>query len=243
MKLKESIATQSGWPLAVETRATTDRLELVFESPLPKRCLLHWGVRRAAAKEWEIPPAACWPADTKAAGKNAVQSPFLKPAEGSQLVIRLTQQSDFKSLDFVLYFPDEKRWDNNHGRDYHIQLAEPRQSQAPAPEPPPAQPQPATVALLDTLHAQIGDCKVTFERTFQIQGQGELAALVSQNGDQCRLSLLSNIPGNLLLHWGIARNSPREWLLPPESMRSPETVLWQEHTAQTPFSGSIALQY
>ena len=47
---------------------------------------------------------------------------------------------------------------------------------------------------------------------------------------------MSDIPGNLLLHWGIARRSPHEWLLPPETMRSPDTVLWQEHTAQTPFA-------
>lgn len=220
MKLKETIATQSGWPLSVETRATPDRLEVVFESALPKPCLLHWGVRRAAEKEWQVPPQSIWPAETRAAGKNAVESPFLRPAGGSQLVIRLAQRPDFKSLDFVLYFPDEKRWDNNHGRDYQILLTEPA---------------PSAISPLETLHAQTGDGKVAFERAFQIEGQGQLAAVVARSEGRCRVSLLSDIPGSLVLHWGIARHSPREWLLPPESMRSPETVLWQEHTAQTPF--------
>ena len=236
MKFKDTIATQSGWPLAVETRASRDCVEVVFAFPSPKACVLHWGVRRATEKNWQIPPQSCWPAETKPAGKNAVESPFRKLAGGSELMIRCTPRTEFASLDFVLYFPAENRWDNNHGRDYHLRL---RESLPPEPslnEPLSAKPAPSVVSPLETLHAQIGGAQVMFERAFQIQGQGELAAVVARHGDRCRVSLLSDIPGNLVLHWGIARHSPREWLLPPESLRSPTTVLWQEHTAQTPFT-------
>lgn len=230
MKTKEAIATQSGLPLLVETSATGNQLEAVLKLATPKRCLLHWGVRRAAEQEWEIPPAACWPVETKAAGTHAVQSPFEKENGGRNLVVRLDRPADYASLDFVLYFPDENRWDNNHGRDYQIHLTPPVQ---------------AVLSPLETLHAQTGGGEVVFERAFQIEGQGQLAVVVMKNGERCRVSLLSDIPGNLLLHWGIARHSPHEWLKPPAAMLGPDTVLWQEHTAQTPFvwrEGFNALQ-
>ena len=232
MKVKETIATQSGWPLSVETTVTTGQLEVSFAAAKPKPCLLHWGVRRAAEKEWQIPPPSAWPAETKTAGNHAVQSPFLKQDGGSQLVIQLAQPVDFASLDFVLYFPEEKRWDNNQGRNYQIPLPAPGSG-------PVTVPGPATVLPLEALHAhiaQMGGSEVAFERAFPIEGRGQLAAVVARRGDRCRVSLLSDIPGNLVLHWGIARRSPHEWLMPPESMRGPDTVLWQEHTAQTPFA-------
>jgi alpha-glucan,water dikinase len=224
MKSQETIATQSGWPLSVETRATNGCLEVIFESAPPKPCVLHWGVRRATEKEWQIPPQSSWPAETQAAGKNAVQSPFPKPGAASPLVIRLAPQADFVSLDFVLFFPGEKRWDNNRGRNYRIPLTESA---------------PSAVSPLEALQAQIGGGEAaerTFERAFEVNGRGQLAAMTTKRGDRYRVSLLSNLPGNLVLHWGIARRSPQEWLLPPESMRGPETVLSQERTAQTPFA-------
>ena len=69
MKIKETIATQSGWPLSVETRAATGRLEVSFESAPPKPCLLHWGVRRAADKEWQMPPQSCLAGGNQNGGK------------------------------------------------------------------------------------------------------------------------------------------------------------------------------
>jgi len=230
MKVKETIATQSGWPLSVEIRATPGHLDVNFEAAKARPCLLHWGVRRAAEKEWQMPPATCWPAETKMAGKNAVQSAFPKQNGGSQLVIQLPQPTDFASLDFVLYFPEEKRWDNNQGRNYQIPLTPP----APGPAP-----EPANISLLEALHARVAQSsgsEVSFERAFPLEGRGQLAVVVARRGDRCRISLLSDIPGNLTLHWGIARNSPHEWLMPPEAMRGPDTILWQEHTAQTPFT-------
>lgn len=220
MKREETIATQSGGPLRVETRTTTGRLEVVFKLPEPKRCLLHWGVRRAAEKEWEIPPQSCWPAGSSPAGKNALQSPFVKQEGGSNLVVPLDRPADFASLDFVLFYPDEKRWDNNQRRDYQILLS----------------PAAAAPSLLETLRAQTGGSDVAFERTFPVTDRGQLAVLVTRSGDRCRVSFFSDISGDLVLHWGIARRSPHEWLLPPTVLRSQETVLWQEHTAETPFT-------
>src|SRR5206468_2868898 len=70
---------------------------------------------------------------------------------------------------------------------------------------------------------------------------GHLAVGVTKAGAFYSVLLFSNVPGPLALHWGIARRSPHEWLQPPEALRPEGTILWQSHTAQTPFSFSDGL--
>ena len=207
--------------MQVETRTSSSQLEVIFKSATKKKCLLHWGIRHPAEKEWTQPPQALWPAETNPVGTNAVQSPFVKQNGETGLVIHLSEAANYASLDFALYFPEEKRWDNNNGRNYQVILT------------PPA---PATISLLEVLHAQTGGSEVTFERTFEIEGRGQVVVVETKNEDRYRIWLLSDILGNLVLHWGIARHSPHEWLVPPATMLGPDTVLWQEHTAQTPFT-------
>jgi alpha-glucan,water dikinase len=223
MKATETIVTQSGLPVQVETRATAGQLEIVFKSATQRRCLLHWGVRQATEKAWRIPPASGWPAETQPFGNSALQSPFRKLDGGMKLAVRLERTTKYDALEFALYFPEEQRWDNNQGRNYLVRLTESEKISAPTP-----------TSLLATLHTQAGG-EVAFERAFQIEGQGQVAVVVSQRADRSHVAILSDIPGNLILHWGIAQNSPHEWLKPPPAMRGPDTVLWQEHTAQTKF--------
>jgi alpha-glucan,water dikinase len=233
---KETIKTRSGLQLTVETRGAAEAVEVSMKAPVGKRCLLHWGVRHDAKDQWRVPPQSDWPPGSSSAGQAAVQTPFAKQNGEAGVVIHLSP--DYTFLDFALFFPDEGRWDNNDGRNYHIALAHPDSGKPP-------------LSPLDVLRAQIKEGENVFERTFDIDGQWQLAAIVSatrtgQGGAETargdarptryRISLLSNAPGNLMLHWGIARRSPNEWLQPPESMRGPNTTLWQNHTAQTPFS-------
>jgi len=223
---KETIKTRSGLQLTVETSGAADAVEVSMKAPVGKRCLLHWGVRHDAKDQWRLPPQSLWPPGSSSAGQAAVQTPFAKQNGEAGLVIHLSP--DYTFLDFALFFPDEGRWDNNDGRNYHIALARPDSGRP--------------VSLLDVLHSHINEGENAFERTFDIDGQSQLAAVVTKlgvlpgAGSTYRISLLSNAPGNLMLHWGIARRSPHEWLLPPESLRGPNTTLWQNHTAQTAFS-------
>jgi alpha-glucan,water dikinase len=218
---KETIKTRSGLQLTVETSGAADAVEVSMKAPVGKRCLLHWGVRHDARDQWRLPPQSLWPPGSSSAGQAAVQTPFAKQNGEASVVIHLSP--DYTFLDFVLFFPDEGRWDNNDGRNYQIALTRPDTGKS-------------SSSVLDVLHTQIKEGENAFERTFDIDGQCQLAAVVAKLSDRYRISLLSNVPGNLVLHWGIARRSPHEWLLPPESMRGPNTTLWQNHTAQTAFS-------
>jgi alpha-glucan, water dikinase len=218
---KETIKTRSGLQLTVETRGAAEAVEVSMKAPAGKRCLLHWGVRHDAKDQWRVPPQSDWPPGSSSAGQAAVQTPFARQNGDAGVVIHVSP--DYTFLDFVLYFPDEGRWDNNDGRNYHIALARPDVDRP-------------SVSPLDVLHAQMKEGETAFERTFDVEGQWQLAAVVNKLRDRYRVSLLSNAPGNLFLHWGIARRSPDEWLVPPESVRGPNTTLWQNHTAQTAFS-------
>jgi alpha-glucan,water dikinase len=218
---KETIKTRSGLQLTVETHGAANAVEVSMKAKVGKRCLLHWGVRHDAKDQWRVPPQSLWPPGSSSAGQAAVQTPFANQNGETGVVIHLSP--DYTFLDFVLFFPDEGRWDNNDGRNYHITLAGPDSGKS-------------SVSPLDVLHAQIKGSENIFERAFDIDGQWQLAAVITKLDDHFRVSLLSNAPGDLMLHWGIARRSPHEWLMPPESLRGPNTTLWQNHTAQTPFA-------
>lgn len=229
---KETIKTRSGLQLLVETRDAADAVEVSLKVPAGRTCLLHWGVRHDARDEWRLPPQSLWPPGSSSAGQAAVQTPFAKQNGEAGVTIHLSPPTNYGFLDFVLFFPDEGRWDNNDGRNYHITL-----TRAEADRP--------SVSPLDVLRGQIKEGKKIFERVFDVENQWQLAAVVTKLDGAYSVSLLSNVPGNLALHWGIARRSPHEWLLPPESMRGANTVLWQGHTAQTvfaPFEGWNFLQ-
>jgi alpha-glucan, water dikinase len=221
MKTTETITTRSGLQLQVETCRGGDGVEVSLRAPLAKRCLLHWGVRQPTDEQWRVPPQPFWPPGTMPAGQNAVQTPFAKQNGQAGVSIRLSPPSAYASLDFVLFFPDEGRWDNNGGRNYQIQLG--------------TTARPAGAALA-ALRAQLGTESAVLERVFNIAGSGQLAVAVTKTEDRYAVLLVSDIPGPLLLHWGIARRSPHEWLMPPETMRGPNTVVSQSQTAQTPFA-------
>ena len=218
---RETIATRSGLRLQVETRWAGDHLEVSLEGAASPSCVLHWGVRGEAQREWQSPPPALWPPGTKGFDSKAVQTPLAKHDGQAGVVIHLSPAGAFAFLDFVLFFPDEGRWDNNEGRNYEIPLA---------------RPEAARPVALEVLHTQAGAEEVTFERVFEVEGQGDVAVVVTKAEGRYRLAMLSNLAGPLVLHWGIARRSPHEWLLPPESVRGPNTVIWQQHTAQTPLA-------
>ena len=90
--------------------------------------------------------------------------------------------------------------------------------------------------VLATLRSLAGAGEMAFERVFEVENQKHLAAAVTETGENCRIALLSDVPGELTLHWGIAQHSPHEWLLPPNSMRGSGSIIWQNQAAQTPFT-------
>jgi alpha-glucan, water dikinase len=238
MKMEQIVTTQRGVKLSARICRRATELEINLEAAVTRHLLLHWGLRRPQAEVWSRPPESAWPPGTVPVGPIAVQTPFPKRNGQVNLVIHLSQPAEYAALEFVLFFTDEGRWDNNGGHNYQILLAEP--------------PEPA-VAPLVALHSRMGSGKRTcaggveesesesgsedpaLERVFELAPGGELAVAVSRVRERYRVHWFSDHGTDLILHWGIAQRSPHEWLLPPENCRGEGTTVYQNQAAETPF--------
>lgn len=219
----EKITTGSGIVLTVEKQLEDDgsvRITIFMENHQP--CFLHWGLRQSKRADWQIPPRSAWPEGTRTVDHLAVQTPFQGLNGRSRITIRLDRMADFSSIEFVLFFPKDDRWDNNKGRNYQILIPK---SQIPVEESTPV-PQEDTPER----HA-------CYENIFNVEPGGRLKVTVSRDENRYRLMLTTDIPGPLILHWGVTPGSRREWNPPSADLLPPGTVLFQEKAAQTPFAG------
>ncbi|MGA1789918.1 MAG: phosphohistidine-like domain-containing protein [bacterium] len=121
----EEIKAKNGLKLLVEKRRINDLTEISLRMENKTDCLLHWGLSRHVQSTWETPPKSLWPEGTKMFGRSALQTPFLKQNGENRILIRLDRSVDHPILDFVLFFPEDGRWDNNQGRNYRIKLPKP----------------------------------------------------------------------------------------------------------------------
>ncbi|HYB21924.1 MAG TPA: PEP/pyruvate-binding domain-containing protein, partial [Thermodesulfobacteriota bacterium] len=120
--MSEKIMTRSGVELVVE-REDRDNLPLVeFRLKTSKRCLLHWALASIPQGAWRIPPQSSWPEGSRVFGDGAVQTPFSRADGEGRIRILLKGIRDVPLLAFVLFYPDEGRWDNNQGQNYSISL-------------------------------------------------------------------------------------------------------------------------
>lgn len=217
----ETIVTASGIALAVEKQLKDDgSVEIAISMEPHQPCLLHWGIRLSNRAEWQLPPRSAWPEGTRTYDHLAVQTPFQGVNGPSRIVVALDRTLDLVSLEFVLFFPKDNRWDNNKGRNYHILVPRPpRPVEEPTPPP----------------RAKTATQRVCYEKAFDVEPSGRLEVNINEDEDRFHITLTADLPGPLLLHWGVTPGSRREWQPPPPGLLPPGSVLFQEKAAQTPF--------
>jgi alpha-glucan, water dikinase len=216
----ERITLKSGAELRVETALSEGKVEVHLRLKNAQRCFLHWGLSRSLSGPWQSAPESAWPRDTTAAGQRAVQTPFGQADGEGRIVIKLDPVPEYRFIAFVLFYPEQNRWDNNQGRDYHIRL--------PGREPP-------SMLPAEALKGETSGHEVLYESLYDLDHEGSLAAAVFRDRGEYRLTLVTSLPVPLLLHWGVARKNRREWALPPAGIRPPGTVVFDELAVQTPF--------
>ncbi|MBF0336741.1 MAG: hypothetical protein HQL05_02820 [Nitrospirae bacterium] len=106
--------------LLVESHELDDHIELRLSLQYPRKCLLHWGLCANRWAKWQVPPQPYWPQESVPFQHTAIQSPFQPNHSGGKLTIRIARDMGFSVLSFVLFFPEENRWDNNHGKNYQV---------------------------------------------------------------------------------------------------------------------------
>jgi alpha-glucan,water dikinase len=119
---KEKITTESGLALLIEKETQDSIAEVIIRADVDTKALLHWGVRRRENASWQVPPEESWPDGSRTVDSKAIQTPFLKKDDHCLIKIRLDSSSGLRSVDFVLFFPEDNRWDNNRGKNYRIDI-------------------------------------------------------------------------------------------------------------------------
>src|SRR5258708_6776172 len=127
MSTTETIETLSGLAMQVGKDAGEQGLEVKLRLAGGKPCVLHWGLRQPGHEGWRLPPPAAWPAKTREVGA-AAETPFER--ENGDVVIRLPAPVPYSSLDFVLFFPEQRMWDNNNGKNYRVDLPQTKREAA-----------------------------------------------------------------------------------------------------------------
>lgn len=209
--------------LQIEKKRSGNRLLVTLSLETMTKCKLHWGLCRHRNAPWQLPPKKNWPAKTQRVGRDALQTDFQARDAQSFITLELPQDSDFSYLAFVLYFPDENFWDNNHGQNYAIRLPRPDES---------------LLTPGQALSAETTGKEIVFQQIFSLANDLQLATAVLQEGDSFQISLVTDIPGRLVLHWGITKKSRFEWLPPSRPLRPVETEMADDRAAQTLFTNA-----
>ncbi len=85
------------------------------------------------------------------------------------------------------------------------------------------------------LKREIKPQKILWEQHYVLENSGQLTVALGMDGDLYRMILVTDIVGPLLMHWGAAKHSRGEWSLPPAGVQPAGTVIYDDHTVQTPF--------
>jgi len=198
--MTDQINTRSGLKLVIERATSNGGLEISLRTQTSKAVILHWGVRQNGRVGWQLPPRSFWPDGTTAVpGQSAVRTGFTRRDGEGLILVHFAQPSDFSSIEFALLFPDENRWDSNDGKNYRIEI-------------------PNSPGMSSENQS------ASFEHVYQIEGFGGLTATVTRETASTCVTLVTGIAGPLLLHWGVARRSPQEWLLPALSTQPPKRL-------------------
>ncbi|MDA8086982.1 MAG: hypothetical protein M0Z75_09805 [Nitrospiraceae bacterium] len=121
--MEEKIRTDTGIQINASVQETGNRIVITLGADAAGKCILHWGVSNYPHEPWRVPPRRCWPEGSRAFGSSAVQTPL--EAKNNRITIEFEKPASARWLNFALFFPDEGRWDNNHGRDYRVEIPAP----------------------------------------------------------------------------------------------------------------------
>ncbi|SPD74772.1 putative Alpha-glucan, water dikinase [uncultured Desulfobacterium sp.] len=118
----ENILTRSGLMLLVNKQITETGVEVIISTDAQRKVIFHWGFRHRGERSWVIPDKSLWPEQSRPFGDKALQSPFLEKDGKAEVLLKLNDNLRFPLIGFVLFFPDDNLWDNNHGQDYLIEI-------------------------------------------------------------------------------------------------------------------------
>jgi len=212
---REQFPLSDGNELTIIRTEHHDRVDLKFLINTERECILHWGLGRSEHGKWVRADEGSWPEGSVPAGEGAVQTPFKRMEKGAMLSLTLPRSYTHPFMNFVLYYPDTKEWDNNRGMDYHIRLTEPVY--------------PDINRFKDLL---LGD--IIYNEEFDIEGEGKLIVNVMVYDSNYRVVFISSLFEGLIMHWGVSKEMPFEWIMPDRGI-IPQGSVITDGAVESPF--------
>jgi alpha-glucan,water dikinase len=217
--MAEQIMLQNRSKLSIEKKVAGNSIEVSLHLKEKEDCELHWGFSKKQRSVWQRPPGNEWPEGSRAYDRTAVRTPFLYVNGDSMVNIQFDKNSDYANLVFALFYPDKGRWDNNRGKNYAINLP--------------------VIKKESSLSSQLKNAtegkNVIRKERYSLGEEGELTAVVCNDGDGYEIILVSDISQPLIFHWGAALKSRHEWQLPSEELYPAGTTVFDDKAVQTPF--------
>ncbi|MCI4625899.1 MAG: hypothetical protein L3V56_08045 [Candidatus Magnetoovum sp. WYHC-5] len=224
MSIKQMISLCQGGSIRVEGVYQGERLDLTLYNDDKRCCMLHWGFIDSSISvgngkhkdKWVLPPKTLWPAGSTVQGASALQTPFDIVNGANTVSLHFTDTADAVTIIFVLYYPEKNTWDNNKGKNYKINIG-------------------VFKRLPEKVPVLIQNGTKILEKTYRLNDTHNLKAIVYETNDYV-VDFATAYSGLIVLHWAIAKKYPNEWQLPPESMRTQNSVVYKDSAVQTPFS-------
>ena len=216
----QRLKSLSGVDLCVVQSSQRGVAEIRVAPCEPTEAVMHWGAIAGSAKGWRQPAPEAWPPGSEPFDRKAVRTPLAGHGENDPVVIRLDERKGFSGIEFVLHHPAVNTWDDNQGRNYHLDL-------------PPSRFNRSTIQVARELAGPNGSAG---ELLTPLADEGILAVVTARGkAGGARIALVTDRPGPLLLHWGIALDRHQRWSAPPASMQPAKTKVVSDVAARTPF--------
>ncbi|KDP21224.1 hypothetical protein JCGZ_21695 [Jatropha curcas] len=229
---------------------------------LPGKWILHWGVSFVddVGSEWDQPPKNMRPPGSISVKDYAIETPLKKSAEGDtfhEVKINLDPKSSIACINFVLKDEETGAWHQHRGRDFKVPLVNyllndgnvvgPKRGFSLWPgdflsnmllkaEASPSKDQDSISESKDAKR-ESNQLEEFYEeqpisKKISIQNSVTVSVRKCPKTDKNLLYLETDLPGEVLVHWGVCRTDDKNWEIPAGPL-PPETTVFKNKALRT----------
>ncbi|XP_028792557.1 alpha-amylase 3, chloroplastic isoform X2 [Neltuma alba] len=232
--------------------------ELTIACSLPGKWILHWGVSLVddVGSEWDQPPRDMIPPGSVPIKDYAIETPMKtsSTSEGDtfhEVRINIKSNNQISAINFVLKDEETGAWYQQKGRDFKVPLIGclkedaniigPKKGFSLWPE--------AThyeglenrsqSRVPEQENHQLEGFYVELPVTKEVSVNNSMSVSVRKCSETAKniLYLETDLPGDIVLHWGVCRDDARRWEVPP-APHPPETEVFKDRALRTKFQPS-----
>ncbi|GMJ13462.1 ALPHA-AMYLASE-LIKE 3, alpha-amylase-like 3 [Hibiscus trionum] len=216
---------------------------------LSGKWILHWGVSYVddTYSEWDQPPKDMWPHGSIPIKDYAIETPMKKPSEDDEfheVRIDFNPSSAVEAIHFVLRDEETGAWYQHKGRDFKVPLADYleddgdmiQEKTGTLPDSSDGDDQNSGNESNDSTNENM-QLEEFYEehpivKEVSVGNLISVAVRKSPDAGNIALNLETDIPGDVVVHWGVCRDDAKTWEVPAVPY-PPETVSFRNKALRT----------